>query len=495
MDGITGALSAAMDPERGAATERQAFWAGMTGPNSGGMSSVSNAMESQLKARLEQDKLRAAYVPLIMQSLVQNRQNDLAYAKFAQDRAEKTTPLINSALYGLQANGKTPTLQEAHQRIKDVGSMFSMSPQELLSHHVALQRGAGDDGSKIGDYLQQLRVAAAPAAEGVPKFGVNASGQTTVQNTIAGTVTEPNTPPGGGVNPTKTSVEVDKMYRQDPGKYTEDLTTSVGAYNDILQRGNAIQANLNEFNPGKYAGRVGGIAAATKDLATRFPNIATKYINDYVTALMGPNGDGKDANPQAAQQFAESLKVQETLAQLKSSLEGAGRIGQTEFRNLNASMLSSVSDPKAFEKFMDYTRGRASNITNKLKAWGEHASTHGDNLSVPAFEIPWQVNEATQLIGNKDQKPAFGQLNVPLGTRNPAVPNPQNPAVVQPRPQPPVQEAPKAPPNIDLSQYEPGTRVGPTGVPYVMENGQPRPARQRQEPKGRTWSGKIIGEN
>ena len=68
-----GALSALMDPERNAQTERQSFWAGASGPNTGGMSSVSNAMSAQVAAREAKDKLMAAYIPMIMQTMTQQR--------------------------------------------------------------------------------------------------------------------------------------------------------------------------------------------------------------------------------------------------------------------------------------------------------------------------------------------------------------------------------------------------------------------------------------
>lgn len=485
---MASALSSLIDPERSRQTENKAFWAGMTAPSMGPGFSTGNAMAAEVAARENQDKLRAAYIPMIMQSITQQRANELGYAKFAQERMEKTTPLINSALYGMQANGAPVSLPDAHKRIDDVGSMFGMSPQEMMPHHIALQRGAGPDGAKLPDYLQQLRVAAAPPAEGVTKFNTNAAGQITPTNAVTGAVGSEGQGEHGA-NPTKTAVEVDKMYRQDPGKFTEDLTGTAQSYNDILQRGNAIQANLDSFKPGRYAQNIGGVAAATKDLAARFPNVATKAINDYVTSLMGTKGDGSDANPQAALQFAESLKTQETLAQLKSSLEGQGRVGQQEFGALNSAMLSSSSDPAAFTKFMDFTRGRAANVTNKLKAWGDYASKSGDKLSVPAFEIPWQVNENTQLIGNSDtgRNPKAGQLDVPPGTQNQAVPNGTIPGIsVAPRPtalqQPqPATPQPQAAPaqQMRLEDYEPGTKVGPTGVPYVMDKGVPRRAKRR----------------
>lgn len=472
------ALQALMDPQRSGDTESKAFWAGAAAPSTGGMSGVSNAMASQVAAREAQDKLRAAYIPMIMQAMVQQRQTDLGYAQFAQKRAQETAPMINQALYGMQANGQIPSIAEAHKRIDDVGSMFNMSPQELYSHHIALHRGAGPDGANMDTYLQQLRSAAAPAAEGLPKFGTNQAGQTTTQNPVKGSVSIADTEGAQGkVNPTKTSVEIDKMYRGDPGKYTEDLTGAMNGYADMLNRGNAINDALSSFTPGKYSGKVGGLAAATKDLARMFPNATTESINNYVTGLMGPKGDGVGANPVAAQQFAESMKTQEALAQLKASLDGQGRIGQQELRMLNSAMMSTTSDPAAFNKFMTYAKGRMANITNKLHAWGEHAKAHGDNLSVPAFEIPYAVDEAKQLIGGRS-----GQLDSP--TPKPAIPNHAVPPVASvTTPQAPTPAQPAAPQvakqAVRLEDYEPGTKVGPTGVPYVIEKGVPRPARRR----------------
>lgn len=208
-----------------------------------------------------------------------------------------------------------------------------------------------------------------------------------------------------------------------------------------------------------------------------FPNATTETINNYVTGLMGPKGDGAGANPVAAQQFAESMKTQEALAQLKASLDGQGRIGQQELRMLNSAMMSTTSDPAAFNKFMTYAKGRMANITNKLHAWGEHAKANGDNLSVPAFEIPYAVEEAKQLIHGRS-----GQLDSPVP--NPAVPNNAVPSVAsvttpqgEPTPAPQPRPAQKA--QVRLEDYEPGTKVGPTGVPYVLEKGIPRPARRR----------------
>lgn len=473
------ALSALMDPERSKDTESKAFWAGATGPQSGGMSGVSNAMSAQVAAREAQDKLRAAYIPLIMQSMVQQRQTDLGYAQFGQQRAEKVTPMINQALYGMQADGKTPSLQEAHKRIDDVGSMFNMAPQELLPHHLALHRGAGENGSNIDTYLQQLRVAAAPPAEGLPKFGANQAGQTTTQNQVTGQVgIAGSRGDQSAVNPTKTNVEIDKLYRGDPGKYTEDLTGTLNGYADMLNRGNSINDALSSFTPGKYSKGVGGLAAATKDLARMFPNATTESINSYVTGLMGPKGDGVGANPVAAQQYAESMKTQEALAQLKASLDGQGRIGQQELMMLNKAMMSTTSDPAAFNKFMTYAKGRAANVTNKLQAWGEYAKQNGDKLSVPSFEIPYSVDEAKQLVGGRS-----GQLDAPV--QRPAIPNGTVPSVASvSQQQKPPQVAPQQPAAqprepVRLQDYEPGAKVGPTGAVYVLDHGVPRQARRR----------------
>lgn len=478
---MAGALSALIDPKRNDQNERMAFWAGAAGPNSGtGSGAMSNAVKAQLETREAQDKLKAAFVPMIMQSMQAQRSNDVAYSKLAMDRMKETVPLINSALYGLQADGGEPDLKTAHERIDAVGKQYNLSPAELRPHHQALAQGAGPDGSGLPQYLQQLRVSAAPPAEGIAKFGTNAAGQTTKQNPVSGSVQVAGA--GAEANPTKTAVNAHEASIGDIKGYSDQLRGTVDAYRDMSQRVNAIDKNLAAFTPGKYAGVAGGFAAAVKDLTARFPGVSGETLRGFADALLG--GPGKE-DPIAAAQFAESLKTQEAISQLKTSLDGQGQVGQREMMMINRAMLGNMSDPGAYAKFKEFMNGQAANAMNKYAGWSEHIQkTPYDKLSVHGFDVPWEVNVARQL-----QKGAFGQVDTPPG-QPAAVPRPEVKPVAAPAAAPLAPAAaPKLPAqNVDLSLYEPGSKVGPTGLVYVMEKGVPRRARSRMQ------EGKIGGQ-
>lgn len=468
---VLGALSELLNPERSAEQERNAYWAGMLTPSKSGNASehMGSAMKAQVEAREAQDKLKAAYIPLIMQSMAQQRANELGYAKFAQERLEKTGPLINSALYGMQADGATPTMGDAEQRIRDTAAQYGMQPHEVTPHLESLQRGAGQDGSRLPQYLQQLRVAAAPPAEGIAKFGTNAAGQTTTQNPVAGTVGMP----GGkapDVNPSKTTVKVDEDSRGDIKGYTESLHNKVAAYNDMLQRLNAIGANLDEFQPGKYAGIAGGFASAVKDLANRFPNGSSETIKAFANAVLGSDGSGAGGDPVAAAQFAEALKAQEAIAQTKAMVTGEGtgsRIGQQEVMMVARNIPGNAMDPGAYKKFIDFMRGQGVNAMNKYQGWADHIDkTDPSRLSVHAFDVPYEAKASKQLTQG-----AFGDLVNPS-----PVPKPRERTGV-------TSEAPAAAPkplaSINLAEFEPGAKLGPTGKVYVMDKDGPRPAHRK----------------
>lgn len=526
---LTGALSELLGPEASAGQERRAFWGGMLqGTKSGtGGEAMGNALKAQVEARDSQNKLKAAYIPLIMQALSQNRANELAYAQFQQGRHEKLAPMINAALTGLQADGQVPSLQQAHSRINEVGMQLGMQPAELQPYHYALAANAGPDGSKLNTYLQQLRVAAAPPAEGIAKPGANAAGQTVLTNPVQNSVSLPSAPggPGGptgtGVNPDKATVGAAEAGRGDIKGYGESLHNRVTAYSDMIQRLNAIGANLDQFDSGKYAGIAGGFAAAVKDLTQRFPGASSDTIRQFANAVLGNNGKGGD--PVAAAQFAEALKAQEAIAQTKAMIGGdAGqRIGQQEVLMVARNMPGNAMDPGAYRKFIEFMRGNQVNAMNKFTGWGNYVErTDPARLSVHAFDIPWEVHATKQL-----QQGKFGALQPPeQGSPQPSgptptqgatrvAPQPYGPAAPpqnapQPyiRPAPPA-PAPAAPPQqaapvqqaapapatrpvqIDLSMYEPGARVGPTGKVYVIERGVPRPAERR---KTRYASGRVI---
>lgn len=479
LEPVMGALGSLLDPARAKDHEDKAYWAGMLAPTKSGNSGEQqgNALTAQVAAREASDKLKAAYIPMIMQAMGQNRANELGYAKFNADRMKEINPVINSALYGLQADGKTPDVAAAHQRINDIGMQYGMAPHELYPHHFALQAGAGKDGKNLGTYLQQLRVAAAPPAEGIGKFGSNAAGQRTLENQVAGRIDVPGQGEGE-TNPTKAGVDAGVAGQGNIKEFGAGLANNVRAFNEMSERVKAVRDQMKEFTPGRYSGIAGGFAAAMSDLQARFPNAATDTLKKFANALVSP--DGKH-NGIAAQQFAESIQGQESLAQVKTMLTGAdgssnGRVGQQEFMIINSLALGALKDPDAFKKFQDFNQRQYDKALKKYEAWGNYlGQTPREKYSVHAFDVPYSVHEAKALRDEIYGPPAM----------------PGQPAA-QPQPQAPRPAAPQAAPQqkpVDLSQYEPGAKIGPTGKVYVMTPQGPRAATPRRT---REQSGKVI---
>lgn len=487
---VYGALASVLDPARARDTEEKAFWAGMTGPNSGGMSSVSNALEAQTKARTEQDKLRAAYVPMIMQAMAQQRANEIAYGNMLITRQKETNPIINSALYGLQADGNQPTLKDAHNVIQTVGAKYALSPAELAPHHNALEAGAGPDGSRLGSYLQQLRVAAAPPDAGINKFGKNAAGADVVQNPVAGTQGVVGAPKADA-NPTTSAVKAHEAGQGDIKAYGEGLAGNVQTYQDMLQRVNAVQSSLKDFVPGRYAGVANAGATALQDLSDRFPNlVGSQTLKDMARALTSNGGKG---DPIAAAQFAEAIKAQESIAQVKTMLangEGAssGQLSQSEFNKTYASLPGNLTTPGAFKKFTEFLYGQHNNALNKLEQWnGYTGEIPYEKQRVTEFESKWARKMAEPLTQG-----GFGDLTTP-GTKPQGVEQPAAaPAAEAPRPAP-AQATPAPAAKVerfDPTQWEKGALLGPTGKVLVRDPAAPGGWRLAK-PGGRAAAGRV----
>jgi hypothetical protein len=456
-----GALSALIDPKRSQDTEDKAFWAGMTAPASSAGVSTGNAMAAQVSARENQDKLRAAYIPLIMQSMVQQRSNDLGYAKMMQETLNGVNPKVDSALSALQAGSVGPdgqpvpvTAAQAHSTVNNVARMYGLPGSIFGGHHNEIDQSTGPDGTVSPDFLAQLRLRGAPAEAGIGKFGKSAAGQSVIENAGTGTVTAPvavggsGGPGDPGINPTANAVAAGKEGQGDIKGYGAGLGDTVGTYNQMMQRVNAVGAQMKEFTPGKYAGVTNGFAAALKDLSTRFPNASSETLQGFAKALSSSDGT---ADGVSAQQFAESLQGQESLAQVKSMLTNPdgtsnGRVNQAEFKVINNLALGALKDPGAFKKFQDFTGGNYKNALAKYSAWGDYLKqTDPAKYSVHAFDVPWEVEQAKKLSAGQ-----FGDITSPPGAA-PAQP----PSAVVAAPAPRAVAAPVAQQQQQQQQFDP----------------------------------------
>lgn len=75
MNQALGALGVILDPKRAQDTQDRSYWAGMTqGTHGGGRGEeMSNALKAQIATQNDQDKLKAQYIPLILQTLQAQR--------------------------------------------------------------------------------------------------------------------------------------------------------------------------------------------------------------------------------------------------------------------------------------------------------------------------------------------------------------------------------------------------------------------------------------
>ena len=126
---LMGALSSVMDPRREQRRADAAFVEGYLAPSaSGGSAFLSNAMAAQRTAEENSDKLKAQYIPLIMQSLVQQRQAQLQAAQFGAQQLEKVMPVINTNLAALKLDPNAD-LARAHQTVDATLAQYNIPPQ------------------------------------------------------------------------------------------------------------------------------------------------------------------------------------------------------------------------------------------------------------------------------------------------------------------------------------------------------------------------------
>lgn len=523
------ALSSLMDPERARDTENKAFWAGMTGPHTGGMSGVSNAMAAQVAARESQDKLRAAYIPLIMQSITQQRANDLGYAKMMQETLKEVNPRVDSALSALQAGSVGPDgtpipipAAHAHSVVNNIARMYGLPGSVLGAHHNEIDQASNEQGHINPAYLAQLRLRGAPAEAGMPKLDKNAAGQvsfaTPSTGTIATAVPQQGSAPAGGhggTNPTLADNKAVDLDLGDAQKYEESLRGTVDNYSGMRQRLNAVVDAAKDIVPGKYAGVANSVGAALKDLSDRFPSLkGSEMLTNAANALTG-NGTGK-GDPVASAQLIKSMATMETIAQIKTSLSNdngtsAGRMTQTEFLNTLANNPGLLTAPDALDRFNKIITGLHSNALNKYGAWADYKlATPRSHVSTTRFDSTWSRKEAEAL-----NRGGFGDVTtpneVPMGddqVPNGTPPQPKggvklnersdwgkNTPPAQPEARPtPVPRPAQAPVQFNPAEWEKGAIMAPGGKhPVVRDPRAPGGWRyaNTSAPGGRTSTGKV----
>ncbi len=462
--------------------ESLSFWGGFGKPNTTGQLSgaLGNAMEAQSATRLERDKLRAQYVPLIMQSLVQGQQMSVAAANAGRDFLKDVNPKLDTHLAAMRTDNAEPVYGDVMNRVMQLGEEYQIPPHILHARLKSIPK----DPEELRTYLDRLASAQAGADKMVPGAATDAAGRQVRVNPNKGTTAvlgSGDQPKGGKAgagtgaaagatenNPTSSQVDWEKNTRGDVKGYEEGLRGRADAFAQMMARMNEQAKYVDTFQPGRYAGVVGGLAAAIKDIGTRLPGINPKAVEDLANKLV--NAPPGSTQAVAASQLFKQLAQQETLAQLKTALGEGQRLNQSEYQNFSKANLGEAMDPESFKGLRDFFFKQASDSANKYSHWADYvADPEVKKPSVTGFDARFTRKAIDHyLTGSTDV--------VPTGKKGDAKPNyPEaKPAAAAGAVVPA-----KAGEKIDLSLYEPGAKAGPTGKVYVIENGTARPAKSR----------------
>lgn len=479
-------LMAEMVPRSGDEdAERLSYWAGFGAPNSTGQLSgaIGNAMKAQSDTRLDRDKLRAQYVPLIMQSLVQGQQMTLSAANAGRDFLKDVNPKVDTHLASMRTDNAEPSYGDVMERVMQLGDEYQIPAQVLQSR----MRSIPKDPAELRTYLDRLTSAAAGADKMVSSTGSNAAGVQVRTNANRGTTSvlgtgaersgatpAQGTPPGTGkaeANPTSGQVDWEKATRGDPKAYEEALRSRADSFSQMMSRMNEQAKYAETFQPGRYAGVAGGLAAAVKDIGMRLPGINPKTVEDLAAKLVGAPAGSPQAV--ASTQLFKQLAQQETLAQLKTSLGEGQRLNQSEYQNFARANLGEAMDPETFKGMREFFYKQAADTANKYSHWADYVSDPSvTKPSVTNFDARYTRKVIDHyLTGSTDVVPTGKK-----GDAKPSYPEPKPSAAAVAEV---VAPTAKAGVKVDLSTYEPGAKVGPTGKVYVIENGVPRAAGSR----------------
>jgi len=452
-----------------------AFGAGVGAPTRTGAltEALSAGMGAQSEARLARDKLRAQYIPLIMQMMGQQQQMTIAAANSSRDYLKDINPKMDLHLAALRTGDRAPTYAEAVSRVMQLAQEYQVPP------HIALARiqSLPQDQAELAAHLDRLAVAGAGADKLVPTVGNNAAGQPSAVSPVRGTIAplgapgQRPQPPAGNPNPTSADVKFEEHRRGDVPTYEAGLRARVDAYETMLSRMNEQAEFVRNFQPGKYAGMAGGIAAAIKDIGGRLPGVDKKVLEQMAHSLIGAPPNSPQAL--AAQQLFEQLAQQETLAQLKTALGEGQRMNQMEYANFAKANFGQQMDPATFKGLRDFYYKEAANAINQYEAWAKYVRDPAVKTpSVTEFDAGYRRKAFDHLLkGDRGVLPSPGGAEPKFPGYTP--PNPS--AAPAPSAPAPATEPPGVAPN--LRDYEPGARIGPTGRVYIIEKGVPREAK------------------
>lgn len=457
-------LKNALPPEGDAAAENLSFWGGFSSAkdNMGGSltGALGNAMQAQGATRLERDKLRAAYMPLIMQSLIQNQQMTLQAGNAQRDWLEKVNPKIDAHMAALRTGDNMPTYDQAVEQAIKVGQQYQLPPGIMRAHIASIPR----DPAELKAYLDQMAVAQAGTKELMPTIGKSSTDQNVVVNPIMGTTRQmrDTTPPalsgGLGANPDKMAVKWKTDAMGDPAKYEEGLRSESSAWDQALARLNPGLDYMKNFTPGKYANVAGGLAAAIKDIGEHIPGVDPAKVKQFAEKLVNsPDGSTESI---AARQAFTSMMAQEAVNQLKATEGDKPRFTNAEINVFNKTGVNALMTPEAVNLLVSTATKRAAEASNKYSAFNEYKKANPAGGSVSAFDAPYSSGR----MGYRLE----GKTGVYQGDQPGKLTDVQHPATIA---APDMSKTGAAKPTgpVDLTRYEAGAIVGPTGKVIIKD--------------------------
>jgi hypothetical protein len=478
------AAQLAPNEEQRRSSEWLAFAGGLGSPNNSGGSNLGAGIAAMANDRLERDKLQAQYIPILAQALMQQQAATLSASTASREYLAKLNPVIDTQLASMRTGNATPTYTDVIQRIMQVGREYQAPESVLLSRIASVPANP----EEIPAYLDRLAVAGAGPDKLIPTLSTNAAGQTTVASPTRGTMqviggAATNTGATASANPAASEVKFEEHARGDVKTYEEGLRARVDAYQTMLSRMNEQAEYVRNFQPGRYAKTAGGIAAAVKDIAARLPGFDKATVENLANKLIGAPPGSEEAL--AAQQLFEQLAQQETIAQLKTSLGEGQRMNQAEYQQFQQVNKGQAMDPATFAGLRSFFYRQAANEVNRYQAWADYVTDPKiTRRSVTDFDARHSKKLTDQLLsGGRDvieKGPGSSAPTYPgyVAPTAPAAARPSGTATVAPVAAPPTPAAGQA----NLAEYEPGARVGPTGVVYVLDKGTPRAARKVSAP-------------
>lgn len=401
--GLTGPI---MDPS----TKWLKFAAGALAPTAGGRfnESMSNALGALGGAQSEEAQLKAKYLPIVAQALLQRQMQQFTMAQNAyklntefeqaatgaltgllsdKDPNAVSVPAVVNTLKSLVAQGRIPA-QFAQQYFQSVPPDAQQNPEKLRSWLMSRAVGSMEPNARLPAVTPKVELRS--PTEGTAPFNVNPSAGTTGVGPMGGGapatlkpadrlpvgVETPQGPAirmpttgkaaiagspeataitaealgGGGGAPSRSLVqdpatnEADKTSGGDFTKYQGSLADRVTSLQDVNQRIAQMREYTAKFRTGATAELRMKAASTMKDL------LLSAGAPEQQAAALGDKLMGGDLT--SAQAF-QKVAVQGAMEALRSAMQ-SGRITQGEFAVFQRASPNLGMDPNGLEKVNNY---------------------------------------------------------------------------------------------------------------------------------------------